>query len=146
MASELAPLLASHAGVLAIAIAADLVIGDPVYRFHPVRLVGDVLRVSERMLRKVGADGYVGGIALFVILAIVAVGAAAALVLVASLLAPALALIVHGLLLYSLLALGDLVHHVWGVERALAEQGLEAGRVAIGRLVGRDIARMDAAM
>ena len=35
----------------------------------------------------------------------------------AAILAQWLAFLVHGLLLYSLLALGDLVHHVWRVER-----------------------------
>jgi cobalamin biosynthesis protein CobD/CbiB len=58
------------------------------------------------------------------VLAIGSVSVVAALIFAAASLANPLAWIVHGLLLYSLLALGDLVHHVWGVERGLANAGL----------------------
>jgi adenosylcobinamide-phosphate synthase len=110
-----------------------------------VRLIGDALRASERALRALGAAGYGGGIALFVVLAVLSVSVVVIAIFAALALSGPLAWIVHGLLLYSLLALGDLVHHVWGVERALARAGLDAGRAAIGHLVGRDIDRMDAA-
>jgi adenosylcobinamide-phosphate synthase len=144
MAAELAHLLAPHPLVLAIAVAADLAIGDPNYRLHPVRLMGDALLASERALRWLGADGYGGGIALFAILAILSVAITVAGVAAALALSPWLALIAHGLALYSLLALGSLVDHVWAVERALAGEGLDAGRAAIAHLVGRDIDRMEA--
>jgi cobalamin biosynthesis protein CobD/CbiB len=47
MAAELAQLGAAS-GALAVAIAADLAVGDPVYRLHPVRLIGDALQATER--------------------------------------------------------------------------------------------------
>jgi adenosylcobinamide-phosphate synthase len=145
MAADLAHLLAAHPAALAVAVLADLAIGDPVYRLHPVRLIGDALRLFEGALRSVGADGYGGGVALFAMLAILSVAAVAAAIFAALLAATTLAWIAHVLVLYSLLALGDLLHHVWGVERALAQDGLAAGRAAIARLVGRDTDRMDEA-
>jgi len=45
---------------------------------------------------------------------------------------------------YSFLALGDLVRHVWRVEQALVAGDLDAARTCIGALVGRDVDRMDA--
>jgi adenosylcobinamide-phosphate synthase len=51
----------------------------------------------------------------------------------------------HVFLVYSLLALGDLVHHVWRVERALTADDLTAARSAVAQLVVRDTDRMDAA-
>jgi len=51
----------------------------------------------------------------------------------------------HVFLLYSLIALGDLLHHVWRVERALASNDLPAAHAAVANLVGRDTARLDAA-
>ena len=51
---------------------------------------------------------------------------------------------VHLFFLYSMLALGDLLRHVWAVEHALEHGGLRDGREAIARLVGRDTDRMDA--
>src|SRR5258705_464284 len=56
------------------AVVVDLAIGDPVYQWHPVRLIGGSLRMVEQALRRAGADGYGGGIALFAILAAAWVG------------------------------------------------------------------------
>jgi adenosylcobinamide-phosphate synthase len=145
MAGELIDLLGPHPLALAIAVPIDLVIGDPVYRWHPVRLIGNGLRTTENALRSLGADGYGGGIALFVVLTLVALGVVTGAMLLSLAISVWAAWILHVFLLYSLLALGDLVHHVWRVERALAANGLAAGRSAIAQLVDRDTDRMDAA-
>jgi adenosylcobinamide-phosphate synthase len=145
MAAELIRLLAPHPLVLALAVLADLLIGDPVYRLHPVRLMGDALSFIERGLRATGADGYGGGIAAFVLLAAVSLLVVTAAMLGALALSPVLAWVLHGLVLYSLLALGDLFHHVWRVERALGRDDLAGARAAVAMLVGRDTDRLDAA-
>jgi adenosylcobinamide-phosphate synthase len=56
-----------------------------------------------------------------------------------------LAWIVHTFILYSLLALGDLLRHAWRVEDALTHKDLGAARHAVAMLVGRDTDRMDSA-
>ncbi len=145
MASELVALLAGHPFALGIAVLADLAVGDPPYRWHPVRLIGHTLTTAERLLRRLGADGYGGGIALFVLLAIIWTGGLSALVLVAGLLAYWFGWLIHAFVVYSLLALGDLVRHVWRVEQALTRGDLDAARAAIGHLVGRDTDPMDEA-
>jgi len=138
-------LLAPQPGPLAVAVIADLAIGDPAYRLHPVRLIGDALVNMEKWLRAIGAEGYGGGCVLFVSLAVVSV-ATVALALWAALAASgSLAWIVHTFVLYSLLALGDLLRHVWRVEEALACKDLSAARQAVAMLVGRDTDGMDAA-
>ena len=53
--------------------------------------------------------------------------------------------VVHTFVVYSLLALGDLLRHVWRVERALGAGDLEGARAAVGALVVRDADRLDAA-
>lgn len=131
--------------LLALAVAADLVFGDPVYAWHPVRLIGRSLTRLETVLRAWGIDGYGGGVLLFVLLATLWVGAAAALLFTARLAAPLAVSLVHLFLLYSLLALGDLVHHAWRIESALRDADLERARRAVGALVGRDTDRMDGA-
>jgi len=142
MAGELIDLLGPHPLALAIAVPVDLAIGDPVYRWHPVRLIGDGLGSIEKLLRSIGADGYGGGIALFAMLALVALGVVAGTMAVSLALSAWAAWILHMFLVYSLLALGDLVHHVWRVDRA---GDLPAARAAVGQLVDRDTDRMDAA-
>jgi adenosylcobinamide-phosphate synthase len=145
MAPDLAHVLAPHPLVLALAALVDLAIGDPVYRLHPVRLIGDALRGIENGLRAIGQDGYGGGIALFVVLAIVALAVVTAVIAAALALSPWLAWFVHAFLLYSLLALGDMLRHVWRVEQALDREGLSAARVAVAMFVDRDTERMDEA-
>jgi adenosylcobinamide-phosphate synthase len=131
--------------VLGVAVLADLAIGDPVYRWHPIRLIGRTLTGIEHGLRRVALDGYFGGIALFLLLAAGWIVLMSALVAGAARLAPWLAWVLHAFLVYSLLALGDLVRHVLRVERALTRGDLPAARGAIRHLVGRDTDTMDAA-
>jgi adenosylcobinamide-phosphate synthase len=139
----IAPLLGDPR-LLAIAVVADLALGDPAYPLHPVRLMGATLSRLEAALRRMGADGYGGGIALFVILAALGLGTTSALVVGAARVRPELAAAVHVFLLYSLLALGDLLRHGWRVEAALRAGDLPAARDGVSQLVGRDTDRMDA--
>lgn len=145
MAFELAPVLAPHALALALAVALDLAIGDPVYRGHPVRLMGGTLQAIEGVLRRLGADGYGGGIFLFIALAGIWVGGLALVVWWAHSIYPWTARILHLFLLYSLLALGDLLHHGWRIERALRAADLPGATAAVSQIVGRDTDRMDSA-
>ena len=64
--------------LLAGAVVLDLLIGDPVYALHPIRLMGRTLSWLENGLRKLGADGYGGGITLFFLLSIIWVGGTSA--------------------------------------------------------------------
>ena len=137
--------LAPRADLLAAAVALDLLLGDPVYPWHPIRLVGRSLRQLEAGLRRIGADGYLGGCALFVALSVIWVGCTAAVLAGASFLHPAAGTAVHLFVLYSLLALRDLLKHVGAINAAAEAGDLTAARGAAGRLVGRDTDRMDAA-
>ena len=107
--------------------------------------MGGTLRATERLLRRARADGYAGGIALFVILAIVWVGGVSVVTARVSAVRAPLGLAFHLFVLYSLLALGDLLRHVWTIERAVASGDIDAARLAVSQLVGRDTAPMDGA-
>jgi adenosylcobinamide-phosphate synthase len=133
------------AAALLTAFAVDLVVGDPVYRAHPIRLIGGSLRWFESRLRAAGQDGYAGGIALFVLLAALWLPLLLVLLAVAAALSPAVAWVVHVLVLYTMLALGDMLHHVWRIEAAVRADDLPRARTAVGALVGRDTDRMDGA-
>ncbi|MEO8256272.1 MAG: adenosylcobinamide-phosphate synthase CbiB [Acidobacteriota bacterium] len=143
MAVELAAVLAPSATALAVAVAIDLAAGDPVYGGHPVRLIGRTLQWLESALRRISADGYAGGIVLFVGLAAVwVIGPSIALVALSSRSSIA-GWGAHLFLLYSFLALGDLLQHGWRIERALGRGNRHDARVAVARLVGRDTDRLD---
>jgi adenosylcobinamide-phosphate synthase len=136
--------LAPDAGLLTIAVALDLALGDPDYRWHPIRLLGGSLVRFEQALRRSGFDGYGGGITLFVLLSMCWLLIAAAAVWLAASVHPFVGTAVHLFILYSLLALGSLLRHGQAIESALRRQDLPAARLAVSRLVGRDTERMDA--
>jgi adenosylcobinamide-phosphate synthase len=142
--SALLSALAPDPLLLAVGVLVDLAVGDPVYAWHPVRLAGTALAWMEGRLRGAGLDGYGGGILLFVLLATASLGVVTAMLVVAVAGSGAVAWLVHAFLLYSLLALGDLLHHVWRIESAVRANDLVRARGAVGALVGRDTDRMDA--
>jgi adenosylcobinamide-phosphate synthase len=140
--SFLAPLTPDPV-LLAVGVVIDLGLGDPVYAWHPVRLAGGTLTWMEGRLRAAGLDGYGGGILLFIGLAAASLGGVVAVLFAAGQISVRLAWVVQALLLYSLLALGDLVHHVWRIEIAVRAGNLAGAREAVSALVGRDTDRMD---
>ena len=87
-----------NAAMVAIGVVADMMVGDPRYAWHPVRLIGGTLAWMEERLRGAGLDGYGGGIALFVALGAVSLGTVAALVLAANAAAAPLAWLIHAFL------------------------------------------------
>ena len=88
-----------NAAALAVAVAADAVVGDPVYAWHPVRLIGRTLTWMEQRLRAVGLNGYGGGILLFVGLAVLSLGLVSVVLLLAGTASTALAWLIHAFLL-----------------------------------------------
>ena len=141
--SRLTEALSPDATALAAAFIIDLIVGDPVYRAHPIRLIGRSLRFFEARLRASSLDGYAGGIALFLLLGfvwlLVLVGLMAAVVAVSH----TVAWLAHVMVLYTMLALGDLMHHVWRIESAVRSGDLARARTAVSALVGRDTDHMD---
>jgi adenosylcobinamide-phosphate synthase len=137
--------LAPDPVALAVAVAIDVVAGDPEYRLHPVRLIGRSLQAAENGLRRVGAQGYGGGIALFVLLAALWIGAVSGFVGAASAAGAWLGWATHAFVLYSFIALGDLLRHGRDIERAVASGALQEARRRVSKLVGRDTEPMDGA-
>jgi len=134
-----------YATLLAGAVLLDFLIGDPVYPAHPIRLIGLTLSWFESLLRKLRADGYGGGILLFLLLSIVWVGGTSAIFIELQKRNHYAASLFYVFMVYSCLALHDLVRHSWAVEAAARRNDLDAARAFISKLVGRDTDRMDIA-
>jgi adenosylcobinamide-phosphate synthase len=138
-------LLRPNAACLTYGVLLDWLFGDPVYPLHPARLIGRVLTRFENSLWRIGANGFGGGIVLFLLLALCCVVLPVAGVFLISQWYPTAAFWVQIFLVYSLLALHDLLLHAWRVERAAGRNDVERARRAISQLVGRDTATMDIA-
>ena len=131
------------------ALLAELAVGYPdrLYRAigHPVTWIGKLIAATDRVLnheaRGDGARRAAGVVALVLFVAI----AGGAGWVVQHLLGAGAGLVVTAILASSLLAQRSLAEHVAAVADALERGGLEAGREAVSRIVGRDPARLDEA-
>ncbi len=121
----------------------DSLLGDPNYRWHPIRLIGDLLRMYEVHLRRWGWDGKGGGILLFVALAVTGVGGVEVIYYASSAIHPALGWAWHLYIAYSMLALKDLCVHGRRVAQATHAWQLPQARYHTSMLVGRDTNKLD---
>lgn len=125
------------------AMALDLLIGDPRWLPHPVRAIGRLATGLEGPVRRLVGRPRLAG----TIVAVLVVGVSAALtwlvVAVCADLHPVAGWVLGGLLIYSTVALRDLIRHARAVHRALSDGNLEAARVRVGRIVGRDTEHLD---
>jgi adenosylcobinamide-phosphate synthase len=130
--------------IIAAAFVLDLLIGDPVYRLHPVRCIGYVVRFLERQLRRLHLSGIIGG-GLLVLLSLAAtLSFSLGLSGVARRVGVWAVCLWHIYLTTSCIALRDLLHHARPVVDALRASDLARARSAVQRIVGRDAASLDA--
>lgn len=132
--------LASHLGIILTACLLDARFGDPVYRLHPVRLMGALSLAGERGLFAVGLDRRVGGVLHWVLVVGGALAAWWGVRYGLNLLHPWLALAWDCFIAYSLLCMRDLLAHGRRVLDALDD--LPRARRRLGLLVGRDTDRL----
>lgn len=128
--------MSEHVALILIACLLDLALGDPVYRWHPVRLIGDAILAGERMLFALGLDGRMGGVLLWILVVGSALGAWLGIHTGLEAVHPWLAFLWDLYLAYSLLCLRGLVEQGWRVLRDLDD--LPAVRGHMRMLVGRD--------
>lgn len=138
-----------HLMALAIGFALDLVVGDPHWLPHPIRLVGRLISGLERILRRVfpatPKGEHAAGVVLVVLVCTISTACAIALLVLCGMASPWLALAVESIMCYQMLATKALKDESMKVYDALAAGDLAAARSAVSMIVGRDVERLDAA-
>jgi len=127
----------------AIGLVLDALVGDPVFALHPIRLLGRWLAAIERILFKLGLNGYGGGILLFLLLSATVLPVCVVLLAAARMIHPLAFDVMAGAILWACIALRDLIAHGERIARAIQRGDLGAARRGIGMLVGRDTDGMD---
>lgn len=130
--------------VLVSAFAVDRLIGDPVYPFHPVRLIGRTIIAVESMLRRLGQTEYIGGLFLVFLVLLISIGSYIGMHHIAQLGHPMLTLLIDIFLATSCIAFQDLFSHARKVAKALEKNDLEKAQHAVQMIVGRDARQLDA--
>jgi adenosylcobinamide-phosphate synthase len=120
----------------------DLLLGDPRWFPHPVRLIGWFAARMELFTRRLPLSERSSG-SLTVLLVLLATGGACAgLLLVFAQYSQQLLLVGTVFILYTTLAARDLLRHAMQVHAALNES-IEAARQQVGMIVGRDTGQLD---
>ncbi len=131
------------AALTLIAYILDLLIGDPSYSLHPVRIIGRWIEILETVLRRSGLDGATAGFSLALTTILTSLGAFLLISFLAELAHPWAARLFHLYIIYSCLALGDLFQHVKPVVQRLQADDLPGARLALSRIVGREVKDLD---
>ena len=136
-----------HLSALALGFLLDLLLGDPHWAPHPVRLMGRLISALERLLRRIFPPSprglRLGGFCLVVLTAGLSTGAAAGILWLCGQVSPWLAFAAEAVLCYQFLATKALRDESMKVCTALEVGDLPAARQAVSMIVGRDTERLD---
>lgn len=127
--------------------AADLIFGDPRWLYHPVRLIGNLIALLEKLIRKimpVSKAGELAGGFITVVLVLLLCGIVpwVLLHLVFGLNVVA-GVILEAFMCYQLLAVKSLKDESMKVYDALTGSTIEDARKAVSMIVGRDTQNLD---
>lgn len=131
----------------------DLLLGDPEWLYHPVRVIGNFIRGLERLLGSL-ANRFTGNRiraraekCLGIILALLTIGGTSGVVWsileLARQVSPVLYHLVNCYFLYTVLATRCLAHEALKVQSLLKREDLPGARYRVAMLVGRETDRLD---
>ena len=134
-------ILFSHIIAFTVGFFLDLLIGDPHWLFHPVRIIGWLISLLEKaFLRKESSDKkkFISGL-LTVIIVVISTVLASALILGAAYFVNIyLGMAIEAVMTYQILAAKSLKVESMKVYKALKEGTIEDARKAVSMIVGRD--------
>lgn len=117
----------------------DLLLGDPVYPFHPVRMFGKLISRVEAVIDRLSLHTLFGGVLLLFVVQTIVLG----LYLLCTGINGSVDFVLNIFLVYSCIALSDLVTHGKRVWAALEANDLAESRRAVQMLIGRDAEYLD---
>ena len=121
---------------------ADLVFGDPSVSWHPICLIGALIAKLEKWLRALfpgtKRGELVSGAVMVVLVVFISSGIPAALLFVFYRIHFWIGVMAEAVMCFFIFAVKSLKKESMQVEKALETEGLEAGRKAFSRIVGRD--------
>jgi adenosylcobinamide-phosphate synthase len=128
-----------------IAVAIDLLLGDPEWLPHPVRGIGRLALGLETLARRTLGGTRIAGLVTALSTYALAGGAAWATIRLAAAVHPLAGDVMSILVIYTTIAARDLARHSMAVLRPLVAGDLVEARRRVGAIVGRDTDRLDEA-
>ena len=125
----------------------DFLFGDPVWLYHPVRIMGNLISLLEKAVRKISRNSnsglLIGGAVLWVIVVILFMGIPDGVLEILKSKNEIAAFLLEMFWCYQLLAAKSLKTESMKVYKKLKESDLEGARKAVSMIVGRDTANLD---
>ena len=126
----------------------DLLLGDPYWLPHPIRLIGSLISGLEKKLlnRKTERNNkneLKGGAVLVFLVLTITLCISAILIFVSYYIHPCLGVLIETIMTYQILATKCLKVESMKVYHCLQTEGLEAARKAVSMIVGRDTSILD---
>jgi adenosylcobinamide-phosphate synthase len=128
-----------------IAVALDLLVGDPAWLPHPVRGIGRLAVALESLARRTLGNTRVAGLAAALSTYALAGAAAWGAIRLSAAVDPLAGDVMSILVIYTTIAARDLARHSMAVFRPLVVGDLVEARRRVGAIVGRDTDRLDEA-
>jgi len=124
----------------------DFIIGDPVYRFHPVILIGKLISLFEGILYKENSSDnnkFVSGCILWIFVCLTSVIIPVLIIKMASMISIYLRIIFESIFCYQLIAAKSLKTESMKVYKELVYGDINSSRKAVSMIVGRDTQNLD---
>ena len=125
----------------------DFLFGDPVWLYHPVRIMGNLISLLEKAVRKISRNSksglLIGGAVLWVMVVILFTGIPYGLLEIVKRKNEIAAFFLEMFWCYQLFAAKSLKTESMKVYKKLKESDLEGARKAVSMIVGRDTANLD---
>ena len=124
----------------------DCAIGDPAWLLHPVVLIGKLISLSEKGLRRIfpktDRGAFQAGLAMAILVPILSAGVSFGILFGLYLLSPWAYFAMSSIMCWQCFAARCLAKEAQKVVKTLETDGLEAGRKQVSMLVGRDTAEL----
>ena len=135
---------APHSSIILIAaFIIDLVIGDPNYSYHPVRILGNFISALQRILKRHFSNNKITGVFLAILTVLFSILVYSLILFLFNKINTVAGYLVNIYFVYSLIALKDLFNHCRPVIKALNDKDINNARKYIGMIVGRDVNYLD---
>lgn len=127
---------------VAIGFILDLIFGDPSTPLHPICLIGNLIARLEKQIRKIVPKSdkgeFFGGICMAILVMLISTCIPAILLLAGYGIWFWLGVAIESVMCFFIFAVKSLKKESMNVGKALEKEGVEAGRKAVARIVGRD--------